>query len=281
MRERGVQSRRARDDAERIRRSAPPGRSGGNPGLWQGLAIVALIAATAGWTTVAVLALRPQETAVATPSDTADTGDTADSPEPIVPSHTVPALEALLPTEVSGTTLVTESWTGDQKLEDDPMSQTLTGYLGDIGKTQVDLQLAQAYDPLTNSDQTSASDQNTGLDLSIGVFRVVGSTDAVGLRNNLIKAWQDAVPDLKVSSATIGGKGVVKGDFGPDAVDSYWYITNGVVYDVETTDETLAAAALTKLPAQSGSPAPPYVPPPTPKPSTAPASSSTPTASPS
>ena len=60
MRERGVQSRRVRPGpVEPLRRPGPPPQRSGGGNFWQVLAIVALVAATAGWTTVAVLALRP------------------------------------------------------------------------------------------------------------------------------------------------------------------------------------------------------------------------------
>ena len=67
MRERGVQSRRVRPgQVEPHRRPGPPPqRPGGNGNFWQVLAIIALVAATAGWTTVAVLALRPAPAAEA------------------------------------------------------------------------------------------------------------------------------------------------------------------------------------------------------------------------
>ena len=70
MRERGVQSRRVRPGSVGpASRNGPPAPTRGN--IWQVIAIVALIAATAGWTTVAVLALRPASGAAAqaSPSD--------------------------------------------------------------------------------------------------------------------------------------------------------------------------------------------------------------------
>ena len=70
MRERGVQSRRVRDSKEAVRRPAPASSS---TNIWQVIAIVALLAATAGWTTVAVITLRGSDTAaaVASPTDSA------------------------------------------------------------------------------------------------------------------------------------------------------------------------------------------------------------------
>jgi hypothetical protein len=277
VRERGVQSRRGRAiEPERVRRSGPPGRPGGG-GFWQALAIVALIVATAGWTTVAVLALRPQPVAQANPTPTAGPSDVAeDTPEPDVASHTVPDLEAQLPRSVGGTALVSQSWTGDQTLADDPFSVTLTAYLTSLGKTPVDLQSAQAYDPAATVDPTTGVDTGNGIDLGVGVFRLVGS-DATALRDHMIKAWQDGYPDVKITSVTLGGKKVTKGDFGAGAVNSYWYVLGNLVYDVETADETLATAAIKTLADASGSPAPSG----SSKPPASPAASRSPAASPS
>lgn len=256
MRERGVQSRRGRAiEPERVLRAGPPGRPGGG-GFWQALAIVALIVATAGWTTVAVLALRPQQVAQASPTATVTPSALdEETPEPDVASHTVPDLEAQLPASVAGTALVTQSWTGDQTLADDPFSVTLTAYLTSVGKTPVDLQSAQAYDPTAAVDPTTGVDTGTGIDLGVGVFRLVG-TDATALRDHMIKAWQDGYPDVKITSVTLGGKKVTKGDFGAGAVNSYWYVLGDLVYDVETADETLATAAVKTLGSPTGSPAP-------------------------
>ncbi len=72
MRERGVQSRQVRESKEQSRRPAPA-TTGVNG--WQVIAIIALLAATAGWTTVAVIALRdPGTSAVVTPTDSSDPG---------------------------------------------------------------------------------------------------------------------------------------------------------------------------------------------------------------
>lgn len=259
MRERGVQSRRGRAVEPDLRRPTPPSGRPGGGGFWQALAIVALIVATAGWTTVAVLALRPPQVAEANPTDGVDPSDLVEESEaPVVPNHTLPALEALLPAEVSGTALTKESWTGDELLPDDPLSilsENMTDYLTSIGKTPTDLQVAIAYDPTANADLT------TGVDLSIRVLRADGA-DAVALRDNQIDAWLDAVPELVVTTVKIGDKQVTKGDFGPSTVNSWWYVTNGVVYDVETSDEALATAALGALPKPSGSPVPAYSAPP-------------------
>lgn len=231
---------------QRVRRADPP-PSDGSIRVWQTLAIVALIAATAGWTTVAVMVVndRPSTAAVETPTESLDPdlGGNA-SAEPIAESHEVVALESLLPTEVNGTTLSTQSWTGATILADDAWSVAMTTFLTSAGKTAADLQAGQAYDP-------------TGtLELTAGVFRADGVA-ASDLQAQMIKAWQGDYPDLKVSQVTLGSREVTKGDFGTGAINSYWFVRDDLVFDVGTSDEKLAEAVIAAIPdpsAPAGSP---------------------------
>lgn len=247
MRERGVQSRRVQvDSLEPVRRSGPPPGRGGN--FWQVLAIVALVAATAGWTTVAVLALRPSTAAVGTPTDSFDPNAAAEpSDPPVAATHDAPDLEALLPKELNGTTLEVQSWDGEGILSDDAWSTSMRSFLTSVGKTPADLHVAQAYDP------------TQALDGSVGVYRVTG-VEAVALRDALVAAWKGDYADMKVSQVNLGGKDVTKGDFGQDTIASYLYLRADLVYDIETTDEKIASAALQALPGPgasgSGAPAP-------------------------
>jgi hypothetical protein len=242
VRERGVQARRAREgDGER--RSRPPGN-----GLrfWQVLAVVGLIAATAGWTTAAVIALRPAPTpapiAEASPPDETLPSDDP-SLEPAVESHAVAELEGLLPADVNGTSLTRESWTGDTILGDDSWSTSITGFLTGAGKTAADLQASQAYD-------------STGtLDLSAGAFRAAGIAGPV-LRDAIIAAYKGDYPDLKVTTTRIGGLDVTSGNFGDGSVNSYWYVRGDVVFDIETSDPSIAQAAFAALPKPGASGAP-------------------------
>lgn len=247
MRERGVQARRARA-ADGELPPTPPRASGLR--FWQVLAVVALIAAIAGWTTVAAIALRPAPApeALASPTDapapTDELAPTDDaSLEPAVESHEVADLEALLPAELNGTSLTRESWTGDTILGDDSWSSSVTTFLTTAGKTAADLQASQAYD------------SSGALDLSAGAFRVAG-LDAAALRDAMIEAWKGDYPDLKVAHTTIGGLALTTGDFGEGAVNSYWYVRDGVVFDIETSDPLVAQAAFAALPAAGASPAP-------------------------
>lgn len=244
MRERGVQSRRVRaGKVEPVRRPGHPTRGGGN--FWQVLAIVALVAATAGWTTVAVLALRePSPAAVESPSESFDPNATEDpTVPPVAETHDAPELEALLPRELNGTALQIQSWDGEGFLTDDAWSTSMTSFLTSAGKAPTDLHVAQAYDP------------SQVLDGSVGVYRVAG-VEAAALRDALVAAWKGDYPDMKVSQVTLGGRDVTKGDFGEDTIRSYLYLRDDLVYDIETTDETIAIAAFAALPEPGASGAP-------------------------
>jgi hypothetical protein len=242
VRERGVQSRRAKaGPPESGRRSTPPKRSGVN--LWQALAIIALIAATAGWTTVGVLALRPAGSAVA--SDSTDPNAAADqSDPPDVPTHDVPDLEAFLPTQVNGATLDIQSVTGDDGLiGGDEWSTAMTKFLTAESKQPADLGYAFGSDPSEN------------VDISIGVYRVNG-VEAAPLHDALVEGWKGLAPTVKVSDITLGGKKVTKGDDGTDYPFSYLYVRDNLVYEIYTSDESIATAALAALPGPGASTAP-------------------------
>jgi hypothetical protein len=232
VRERGAQEVPARAADGELQPTPPPT---GGLRFWQVLAVVALIAATAGWTTVAVMTLRPAPASEAVVSSTDEPALTDDaSPEPPVESHAVADLEALLPAEINGTSLTRESWTGDTILGDDSWSSSLARFLAAAGKTAADLQVSQAYDAAGT------------LDLSAGALRVAG-LDAAALRDAMIDAWKGDYPDLKIAQSTIGGLDVTTGDFGEGAVNSYWYLGDGVVFDIETSDPSIALAALSAL----------------------------------
>jgi hypothetical protein len=235
VRERGVQSRRVKaGPVEPVRRSKPPKRSGVN--FWQALAIVALIAATAGWTTVGVLALRP--TGAAAPADSVDPNAAADASQPPdVPSHDVPDLEPYLPTTVNGTTLDVQSVTGDDGLMSagDEWSAAMQTFLTAQSKQTSDLDYAFAADPAGN------------VDISIGVYRVNG-VQGQALHDALVQGWKGLSPTVKVSEITLGDKKVTKGDDGTDSPFSYLYVRDNLVYEIYTSNESIATAALAALP---------------------------------
>ena len=228
------------------RPTGPPPLTRGN--VWQIIAIVALIAATAGWTTAILLAVRsPTPVAIASvepslpPSEPEPTdGETV---PPVADTHDAPELEALLPTELDGITLQVQSWTGDTILTDDAWSTSVTGFLTSSGKTQEDLRVAQAFDP------------TQALDGSVGVYHVDGLAPTK-IHDALIAAWKVDFPDMAVTTVTLAGKEVTKCDFGEDTIDSYLYVRDDVVFDIETTDQAIAEAAIAGLPKPGATPKP-------------------------
>ncbi len=219
--------------------ASPEPRASAGAGYWPIVAIIAIIAATAGWTTVAVLALNRDDAgtaAVTTPSDQVDPSfddtDLGASDAPVEALHEVPDLEAVLPTEAAGTPLAAQSWTGDTLLSDGgTWSEAITAWLTTVGKKPADLTAAQALDP------------NDTIDHSVGVFRVT-DVPVTDLRDALVAAWKAEFPELVTSTITLDGIEVQKSDFGPDAINSYWYAHDGLLFDVETSDEAVATTLL-------------------------------------
>ncbi|MFL5674973.1 MAG: hypothetical protein ACJ779_08205 [Chloroflexota bacterium] len=243
MRERGVQSRRARDGKEPVRR---PGPTSNGTNIWQVVAIIALLAATAGWTTVAVIALRPETpaTALASPTESDDPGALDGGSDSAAPeSHDAPELEADLPTTINGATLHVESQTGTDNLSDDGYSNTIKTFLTSVGKAPADLHIARAIDP----DGT--------VDGEFQVYRVAG-VDGKKVGDTLIDAWKVDFPDLTKTDETISGQPVTKVVFDPDTPTSYLYVRGEDLYDIWTSDPAVAAAAIAALPAAGGSGAP-------------------------
>lgn len=213
---------------------------------WQAVAIIALIAATAGWTTVAVLALRDSaEPLSAIGADVTPDPNAAEDPSsaPFEEPHDVPELEALLPIKLTGVALSHQSWDGDTFLTDDAWSTSMNAFLTKAAKIPSDLQVAQAYDP----EQT--------LDASVWVYRVSG-VKAAAMQDALIAAWKGDYPDMTVGQVTLDGKDVTKAGFGEDTPSSYLYQRGDLVYDVEAADDKIAIAALAALPVAGASSAP-------------------------
>ncbi len=200
--------------------------------LWPIATVVSLMLAVAGWTAVVVLVLnRPAGTALDTTTPTqqplASVADTT--------SHDAPDLEALLPTSYAETPLTTTSWLGGTILSDDDWSKSITAYLAGLELTPNDLKIAQSYDP------------NGTLDLAAVAFEANGM-DASSFVQAIIDAWRVDYPGLTTSAVTVGGKSVVKGVFPEEPIISYWYASNGVAYEVDTSDPSIAAGVLSTLP---------------------------------
>ena len=246
MRDRGPRTRRSVSGRMDPPHSTPPSRSSLN--LWQAIAIIALIAATAGWTTAIVLATRQvsvAEASASTPDDGGDIPSDEETAPPVADTHDAPQLEALLPTTMQDTPLQVESWTGAAILNDDAYSDSLRSFLSANSKEAGDLLEAQAYDP------------TAGLDFSIAVYQLAGvAPDKV--RDALIAAWKvdPDVANVPVSTVTIDGKTVTKMDFPEDTADSYLYVRDDVVFDIESSDQAIVTKAIEELPKVGSTPRP-------------------------
>ena len=244
MRDRGPRTRRSQyAPGEPIDRppSSPPRVNG-----WQALAILALIAATAGWTTAIVLATRPAAVAEA-PAAPDQSGDVIPSDDksipPVADTHDAPELEALLPDKLMDTPLQLQSWTGETILTDDGWSNSLNAFLTAQQKKPADLRVAQAYDATQSFDG------------SVGIYKVAGISPQK-MRDALIAAWKVDFPDAPSTTIKVDGKDLTKVDFGEDALDSYLYIRGDDVFDIETSDQSIVAAAIAALPPPGSTPRP-------------------------
>jgi hypothetical protein len=84
------------------------------------------------------------------------------------------------------------------------------------------------------------------LDLVVGAFRVDG-IDAAALETAMIDAWTATDSTFSTSQVTLGGRTVTKGLYEDDPLASYFIQGDGVVFDIETADEELAAAVIATL----------------------------------
>jgi hypothetical protein len=206
--------------------------------FWPLVALIAAVIATAGWTTVVVMSLNDGDRVAGAvssvpPSDPASQEPIEDSPLPL--SHEAPDLEALLPATFEGNEMMVESWTGETILTDDEWSQAFRTFLDAKKKTAADLLVAQA------------SDSTGTLEMSVGAFSVTG-LDGPEVLATVREAWKAQYPTLKSTEVKLGGKDVTRATFADAGVNSYWYVREGVVFDIETSDEELATAVLEVLP---------------------------------
>ena len=164
-------------------------------------------------------------------SGPADTSS-ADATSP----HDLPALEAVLPHTVNGLTLGSQSTTGTTALGDDASSQALLASLQAMGKTAADLGLAEAFD------------ESGTLDLDLVAYQVKGA-DANVLREDIVQSWLAAGSSgITTSQTTVGGKPVIKVDYGDGGQLDYLYARDDLVIDVASGDPALAAQVLASLP---------------------------------
>ncbi len=199
---------------------------------WPLATVVSLLFAVAGWTAVVVLVLTKPGAAgpASTPAANLPAASVADTT-----SHEAPTLEAALPTSAQGTALTTTSWLGGTILSDDDWSKSLEAFLGSHELSPNDLLVAQAYDPSGTLDVAAVAFQ----------ARTLTSKELVAA---IIAAWRVDYPGLQTSTVTLGGKSVTKGVFPEEPVSSYWYTGNGIAFEIDTSNESIAADVLSGLP---------------------------------
>jgi hypothetical protein len=155
------------------------------------------------------------------------------SPPPV--SHVAPDLEARLPSGVDGTSLAIDSVTGATALGDDATSKALIASLEEMGRTPGDLQIARALD-------------STGQrEIRVYAFRVVGAegADLATAVANALLANTGSGPEA--SQVTLGGVPVTKLTYSQGPAEYLLEASYGVVFNVETTEERLAAIVLPTL----------------------------------
>jgi len=208
--------------------------------FWSIVAIVAIVLATAGWTTTGVLLLTGRADGGGAPVASTEPTDEAaiptDSAEPDdVSSHEAPELEALLPATLEGTPLSAQSWKGENVfLPQDPWSTAMRAF---VAKKQLDVagfSIARTQDP------------DGGLDLTIDALELTGATPAT-LMEGMTAAFTAADDTFKSTQTTVAGKKVWKGTSTQTSLLSFWLPGDSVVFDVETEDAALATAAIKAL----------------------------------
>jgi hypothetical protein len=165
-----------------------------------------------------------------------------DIPSFDIPSFSFPSedkdLEARLPNEINGVTLVKYSFKGATFLESGADNQQdLVDFLSALGKSPNDLSVA------------FAGDANGDLDLQLGAFRVAGA-DSNALLSAFVAATQKESPQDTVTQGNVGGKNVTQ-IVDPDDTESgtiYIYANGDTLFYVSSPDASLAAAGLTALP---------------------------------
>ena len=193
--------------------------------------------------TTAVAAAMGDKTAAGTSAVSPTDGATG-SEEPIAsgdesleptPSSVAPELEADLPTLIQDTPLTVTSYTGEQAMQATPTSRAFAARLQSLGVKLKDLQFAQA------------SDDGYTIDITVFGFRVPGF-DSAKLKTAVLETWLGAnQPGVKQTAITLGGKSMLKIDYGVDGPTDYVYAPadHGIVID--TADPNAATEAATKI----------------------------------
>ena len=155
----------------------------------------------------------------------------------VTSSHAFPALEALLPAEVSGTAMQRSSATFAALLASGGDRTAIDAFLQGIGKSESDGTFAAAFDP-TNT-----------IGGGIFVFRIAGVDAGVLLPAIVSVEQSDLGTGATVRQATVGGQNVTVVSVGNGVNDTEWVIgRDDVVFVIHASDEAHAATFIQALP---------------------------------
>ena len=154
----------------------------------------------------------------------------------VTSSHSDPALEALLPAEVSGTPMQRSSATLASLLDSGGDRSAIDAFLQGLGKSESDGTIAAAFDP-TNT-----------FGGGIFAFKIAGVNSGVLLPAIVSVEKSDLGAGATTTQATVGGKSVTVVSVGNGVNDTEWvYGHEDVVFVVHAADEAHAATFLQAL----------------------------------
>jgi hypothetical protein len=172
------------------------------------------------------------------PSAVATTASSSAGPSlpAVTSSHADPALEALLPAEVSGTAMQHSSATLAALLASGGDRTAIDAFLQKLGKSESDGTFAAAFDP-TNT-----------VGGGIFAFKIAG-VNADVLQPAIVSVEQsDLGAGATTKQATVGGKSVTVVSVGTGVNDTEWvYGHDDVVFVIHAADEAHAATFLQAL----------------------------------
>jgi hypothetical protein len=154
----------------------------------------------------------------------------------VTSSHADPALEALLPGEISGTSMQRSSATFAALLASGGDRTAIDAFLQGLGKSESDGTYAAAFDP-TNT-----------VGGGIFAFKIAG-VNADVLQPAIVSVEQsDLGAGATTKQATVGGKSVTVVSVGTGVNDTEWvYGRDDVVFVIHASDEAHAATFLQAL----------------------------------
>jgi hypothetical protein len=154
----------------------------------------------------------------------------------VTASHADPALEALLPAEVSGTAMQRSSATLAALLASGGDRTAVDAFLKGLGKSESDGTYAAAFD-LTNT-----------VGGGIFAFKIAGVNADVLLPAIVSVEQSDLGAGATTKQATVGGKSVTVVSVGTGVNDTEWvYGRDDVVFVIHAADEAHAATFLQAL----------------------------------